>query len=68
MRLWLLIPGSILLIVGILMMFSIAFSFVVGIFQEGGLSAITIWHVALPLVPVAVGLAMVWFAPKNEKS
>ena len=68
MRLWLLIPGSVLLIVGILMMFSIAFSFVVGIFQEGGLAAITIWHVALPIVPVLIGLVMVWFAPKNEKS
>lgn len=67
MRLWLLIPGGILLIVGILMMFSIAFSFVVGIFQAGGLSAITIWHLALPLVPVAVGLTMVWFAPKNDR-
>ena len=45
MRLWLLIPGSALLICGILMMFAIAFSFVLGMLESGGSVAVSIWHV-----------------------
>ena len=63
MRLWLLVPGSALLIVGILMMFSVAFGFVMGAYHSGGQVAVTMWHLALPLLPTFVGLAMVYFSP-----
>ena len=63
MRLWLLVPGSILIIVGIVMMFSVAFGFVMGAFHSGGQVAVTVWHLVLPLVPTLVGLLMVYFAP-----
>ncbi|MGI9426628.1 MAG: hypothetical protein ACR2PA_25850 [Hyphomicrobiaceae bacterium] len=66
MRLWLLIPGSALLICGILMMFAIAFSFVLGAFHHGGVRAVSIWHLVLPLVPTGFGLAMVLLAPRKE--
>ncbi|MGI9408462.1 MAG: hypothetical protein ACR2OV_00210 [Hyphomicrobiaceae bacterium] len=66
MRLWLLVPGSVLLIVGILMMFSVAFGFVLGAFHSGGRVAVTVWHVVLPLVPTLVGLLMVYIAPSTK--
>lgn len=66
MRLWLLIPGSVLLISGILMMFAITFSFVLGAFQDGGAVAVSIWHLVLPLVPTVIGLTLVVLAPRKE--
>ena len=66
MRLWLLVPGSVLLIVGILMMFSVALGFVMGAFHSGGQVAVTVWHLVLPLIPTFVGLLMVFFAPSAK--
>ena len=66
MRLWLLVPGSVLLIVGILMMFSVAFGFVMGAFHSGGQVVVTPWHLVLPLLPTMVGLTMVYFAPQTK--
>ena len=66
MRLWLLVPGRVLLIIGLLMMSSVAFGFVLGAFHSGGQVAVTLWHLVLPLVPTFIGLAMVYFAPKPK--
>ncbi len=68
MRFWLLLPGSILLISGILMMFAVGFNFVVAAFGSGGLLAVTIWHLVLPLIPTALGLCMVLLAPTRKGS
>lgn len=68
MRLWLLIPGSIILICGILMMFSIAFSFVLGAFHKGGEISVSIWHLIIPLIPTVIGLTMVLLAPRDGPS
>lgn len=65
MRLWLLVGGSILLICGILMMFSVAFGFALSVFQDGTVS-VSIWHLVLPLMPTAVGLALLLAAPRGE--
>lgn len=64
MRLWLLLPGSVLLICGILLMFSIAFSFVMGGRLPGSVSAI-IWYLAIPITPIAIGLTMIVLAPRE---
>ena len=65
MRLWLLVGGSVLLICGIVMMFSVAFGFALAIFRDGVVS-VSIWHLVLPLAPTAVGLTMLLVAPRGE--
>lgn len=65
MRFWLLVGGSIFLICGIVMMFSVAFGFALSIFRDGTV-AVSIWHLLLPLLPTAVGLAMLLAAPRGD--
>ena len=49
----------------ILMMFSVAFGFALSVFQDGTVS-VSIWHLVLPLMPTAVGLALLLAAPRGE--
>ncbi len=66
MRLWLLVGGSIFLICGIVMMFSVAFGFALSVFQDGTVN-VSIWHLVLPLLPTAVGLALLLAAPRGHE-
>jgi len=66
MRLWLVIPGTILLLVGIVLMFAVGAAFLAGAFHSNAPNP-SYWLVPLAIAPTLIGLGLIILGTDTEK-